>query len=464
MIETNSDSSIGGASGERSAFLLNFYGNVQGVGFRKSVQRAARKTGITGWIRNTNTGYVQAFLEGEALAVRRLICEIQMSECKAELDDMVMSRADPVGADDFLIFNNSNFRDQGLVLASSMVTRSELIAAEFRDLNQYLLAVTSKQNSWTASSRALTDLATNIPARFLGEPLLQRQKRLPYKLTEVVGSFSTEAWTHRIFNHETTKRLSNVPEYIIDNKAQGRRLAKLLGLRTTQIYSHNVQFNDVKIAPPVVIKPLRGAGSKGVFVIRSEDSVFDVAANCYLKGRSALDARASHYMEQSKVSHRWSAEELVECKDGTVPHDLKFYAFYGSVPLILEVRRDESGNAYCWWDSNGRNVQTGKYDNALFTGTGPTPQDIELVKSVSLRIPVPYVRIDFMKGKSGLVFGEFTPKPGRFNEFDAKTDTLLGEAFIRARSRVHLDIANGKKFEEYDKLVAEMNSRNPNQV
>lgn len=48
-------------------------GRVQGVFFRDSTRRRAESAGVTGWVRNTADGTVEAVFEGDAEAVERLV-------------------------------------------------------------------------------------------------------------------------------------------------------------------------------------------------------------------------------------------------------------------------------------------------------------------------------------------------------------------------------------------------------
>ncbi len=48
-------------------------GLVQGVGFRYSLRDLAEREGVQGWVRNLPDGRVEAVLEGDEEAVRRLV-------------------------------------------------------------------------------------------------------------------------------------------------------------------------------------------------------------------------------------------------------------------------------------------------------------------------------------------------------------------------------------------------------
>jgi hypothetical protein len=70
---------------------------------------------------------------------------------------------------------------------------------------------------------------------------------------------------------------------------------------------------------------------------------------------------------------------------------------------------------------------------------------------MSKEIPTPFIRIDFLKTEKELVFGEFTPKPGNYDEFDQSTNQWLGDYFLEAEGRLMADLLHGKQFTHYNK-------------
>ena len=54
-----------------------FSGNVQGVGFRYSAERAATSLGLAGWVRNTDDGKVEAMCEGPEDDIRAFLGKME---------------------------------------------------------------------------------------------------------------------------------------------------------------------------------------------------------------------------------------------------------------------------------------------------------------------------------------------------------------------------------------------------
>ena len=61
-------------------------GRVQGVFFRASIQREAKRLGLTGWVRNLTDGTVELAAEGEEQELRELLGYVQRGPSAARVD------------------------------------------------------------------------------------------------------------------------------------------------------------------------------------------------------------------------------------------------------------------------------------------------------------------------------------------------------------------------------------------
>jgi acylphosphatase len=61
-------------------------GRVQGVFFRASAQREARRLGLTGWVKNRNDGAVELVAEGEEDQVKDFLSWAQHGPSTARVD------------------------------------------------------------------------------------------------------------------------------------------------------------------------------------------------------------------------------------------------------------------------------------------------------------------------------------------------------------------------------------------
>jgi acylphosphatase len=73
-------------------------GRVQGVGFRWFAHDAARREGVTGWVRNLPDGRVEAHVEGEDEAVTRVERALRNGPPGARVQTVTVDTEDATGA------------------------------------------------------------------------------------------------------------------------------------------------------------------------------------------------------------------------------------------------------------------------------------------------------------------------------------------------------------------------------
>ena len=78
-------------------------GHVQGVFFRGSVERLARRSGVAGWVANRPDGTVEAVFEGEPEEVERVTDFCRRGPRGARVDDVDVSEEAPEGLPDFRV-------------------------------------------------------------------------------------------------------------------------------------------------------------------------------------------------------------------------------------------------------------------------------------------------------------------------------------------------------------------------
>lgn len=258
--------------------------------------------------------------------------------------------------------------------------------------------------------------------------------------------------TKRIRQHQLDGPLS---DWILDDKSVAYQFIDQLGVRRPTTSKKGYTKDELPLHEGTVIKPLNGAGARGVYLLHTANDIVDIKRNQTLHNTDQLLEQMEKDLETKWVSEdSWGYEELIyENQDNKHPaRDLKFYSFYGKTPLVLEIIRYPEMQ-YCWWTSEGKPLLTGKYNDQLFVGKGFTQQELAQVNEISRQIPSPFMRIDFLRGENGLVFGEFTPKPGNYDEFEETIDRWLGDCFLGAENRLVTDMLQGKKFDAFSDIL-----------
>lgn len=256
-----------------------------------------------------------------------------------------------------------------------------------------------------------------------------------------------------------TQLQGSLPEWPLDDKQHAYSFVNHLNIATPTVEHAVYSLETIPYMNEIVIKPADGAGARGVYLVHTEEDIYDVKNTKGLSSWSQLLENMQKDLYTGAVSEdKWIVEPLVyENRAEKIPaRDMKFYCFYGKVGIILEIVRDPEIRQ-CWWSVDGDRLKTGKYEESLFHGLGVTEEQIQVAEQLSSEIPVPFIRIDFLLGEEGLVFGEFTPKPGNYDEFNQETDQFLGDYFLDAEARLVDDLLQGKQFLAYKEYVEQGN-------
>ena len=78
-------------------------GRVQGVFYRDTCRRLAAAAGLTGWVRNTASGAVEAWFEGDPAAVDRMVAWCHEGPPGARVVDVEVVPEIPAGASGFRV-------------------------------------------------------------------------------------------------------------------------------------------------------------------------------------------------------------------------------------------------------------------------------------------------------------------------------------------------------------------------
>jgi acylphosphatase len=87
--------------GDQIRRQLVIHGRVQGVFFRDSVRERAQSSGLAGWVRNRDDGAVEAVLEGDGGAVRRVVEFCESGPRGAEVERVEIDEEEPEGLTGF---------------------------------------------------------------------------------------------------------------------------------------------------------------------------------------------------------------------------------------------------------------------------------------------------------------------------------------------------------------------------
>jgi acylphosphatase len=429
-------------------------GTVHNVGFCAWLLQQAKALRLSGWVKRrapqSPSRAIDIFAEGKKRNIDHLIWRISRGTSEACIDGMTVLSANTCGLEAFTLLGPET-EDAAHIPVTPPSKTLKCLPGHLRAVSEAFVRSTLRlRRGRKIDHSIMLQHIKSVPVEHLPESLSRSSKD---STLEVGSSFTTEMWAQTNLRNHYHKLYKHKLEYLLEDKHNGHEFARSLNLRTPNIIARYIKLSDIQFAPNTVIKPASGGGSKAVFVIKSQHCILDLHGNRTLGNWDELqDAMKSALRVKHARSDSWLVEEFLQNTDGSIPTDLKMLTFYGKVAMVQEATRLPT--RVCYYNRDGNIIKTGRYENKLFPGTGLKQEYVELAERIGLTIPAPFLRIDFYKAPSGPVFGEFTPRPGNFHQFDVATDRWLGSRFIEARARLMADLLGGKDFSEFQNFVA----------
>ena len=234
---------------------------------------------------------------------------------------------------------------------------------------------------------------------------------------------------------------------------EARHFVTALGFQMAALYRTDFPLSALPEAARgldrFAVKPVHATNAWGVMgLVRIGDNRFRDVLRGEEHEIGSMLARLRQPMKRYHFPDKWLTEELLIPPGGEPGplHEYKFYAFRGSLPLILQVGGFGPQRRYKWYDADWRPVRTGKYEDRLDLAMPPPLDAVRLtegVRRLSLALPVPFCRIDAIETHGGFHIGELTPEPGNYQAFSPEIDHLLGIGYEQSEARLVAALKEG---------------------
>ena len=272
--------------------------------------------------------------------------------------------------------------------------------------------------------------------------------------------FQASSFRVNLVRRGRMRQVGPVPErWLTYSKEAGDFFADLLDIKKPKTTFH-VKLKNIQPATNIVIKPCIGRGARGVYMVIDFDNILSLTEGKRLNSWQEMKESIVSELESGVIGKDdFIVQELIydDPVAKTPPRDLKFHMFYGELGAVFEVSRYPEKKDW-WWTAEGQPLETGWYwyakketdtskDSTKLKGLGFTKDQLEIAKNISLQIPCPYIRIDFLKSGKEICFDEFCTVQGNIGSLNERTDRLFGNMYLKAEMRLTEDMNNGKRFE-----------------
>jgi hypothetical protein len=309
--------------------------------------------------------------------------------------------------------------------------RDEALARLRREVRDLRAATAALEEGRAAHAESSRDAFARIPS-FQARVHTERRLR---KLAKEVGAPSTSIIRHGKF-------------YVYD-------LVRSHGIETPTELGRWEGPGDIpwaELPDLVVVKSAFGTNAKGVWPLRRSDHGWRAVGDTEPVTEDDLTSSLATSVEKGTIRGPFVAEEFLD-EDGTgrLPTDVKAYAFYGEVPMVVLRRparlgEDVALTPYRAVDEHGDDI-VGLETGSTIDPSLPIParfaEAVDRAKRLSVILRTPFSRLDFYCLPDRVVFGEITPRPGGSAWHGPVVDRMLGEAWDLAQVRLARDLSAG---------------------
>lgn len=240
-------------------------------------------------------------------------------------------------------------------------------------------------------------------------------------------------------------------------KLRNYSLANSHGIKTPDILALWARVDDIDLGSlpdRFVLKSDGGAGGRGVFPLeRVGEDRYVTAGGGSRYSSTSLKERICELGDRARppfFAEEWLA---AHSQNGPLPQDVKIFAFYGEIGQILlrsvATHGDADSIRYRFLAADGTDL--GKVSLASIApieDTVPVPADLtdmlEVARHLSRATGTPFVRVDVYDTPGGATLGELTRAPGGPHRYRRDHDRLMGEMWLRAQTRLDLDLVRGR--------------------
>jgi hypothetical protein len=296
--------------------------------------------------------------------------------------------------------------------------------------------------------------STAIPEPAPAPPAPIAKPELPPDDLLVRPSFRAHSYVRRRFYQLALE--AGVPASLnAMGKLEVGRLMQSYGIDVPEVLGTWDAIEDIPwddLPDRVVIKSAHGHNSNGVLPLRRDPEGWHLVSRPGVESVEQLVERVRRPAELGVTAPPWFAEEFIGPDDpdeDLLPLEVKIYAFYGEVPLVLLRRVDRHWSATAMSfrviDPDGRDL-TSTYSKKTIDPTIQPPPQAQLQRAVEIGALVsriarsPFMRSDIYVTRDRVVLGEVSPSPGGGQWFGAEIDLMLGEAWEQAEVRVWRDL------------------------